>query len=545
MIPNKKKRRKLYQMEIDDTIENGVFAISLVSEPAIEELFVYLSKQPQLIKLAEVDTEKRILVGPVLIPNKEIPRIDDETGEEYSILFTPEVVEKAAQMFLQNQHNNEATIEHTERKVPDVSVVESWIIADPEKDKSNVYGMSYPKGTWMAMMKINNEDVWQNYVKTGKVKGFSLEGMFGHLEVDATWGVEDVPSTSSAQGYPNNTQYPHNINNAPYDVPYSERQLAKLSASVIQFDRAFAKETLEKIKAVLMGKEVEMQSYTDYPDSIKNNAKRGIELNDAVENSCATQVGKIRAQQLANGEPISLETIKRMYSYLSRAETFYDENDTKACGTISYLLWGGLAAKTWSESKLKELGEIKLEGEGGTTTSISSTYSGQFGGPTRKRTRRRQRLADINLAEGQGLEGACWEGYEAIGMKDLDGKMVPNCVPIKLQVEAPELDVFGYPTKNFYICPGAQELFNHLMTMPLEDDDYGMIRSAAQAADNIFAIEKDVLDKEKATPEQLQTAAVLVEDFIDIIHEIDEDTNMIHDTSFMQGHLDTIAKYVA
>jgi hypothetical protein len=209
------------------------------------------------------------------------------------------------------------------------------------------------------------------------------------------------------------------------------------------------------------------------------------------------------------------------------------------------LLWGGLAAKTWSESKLKELGEIKLEGEGGTTTSISSTYSGQFGGPTRKRTRRRQRLADINLAEGQGLEGACWEGYEAIGMKDLDGKMVPNCVPIKLQVEAPELDVFGYPTKNFYICPGAQELFNHLMTMPLEDDDYGMIRSAAQAADNIFAIEKDVLDKEKATPEQLQTAAVLVEDFIDIIHEIDEDTNMIHDTSFMQGHLDTIAKYVA
>ena len=209
MIPNKKKRRKLYKMEIDDTIDNGVFAISLVSEPAIEELFVYLSKQPQLIKLAEVDTEKRILVGPVLIPNKEIPRIDDETGEEYSILFTPEVVEKAAQMFLQNQHNNEATIEHTERKVPDVSVVESWIIADPEKDKSNVYGMSYPKGTWMAMMKINNEDVWQNYVKTGKVKGFSLEGMFGHLEVDATWGVEDVPSTSSAQGYPNNTQYPH------------------------------------------------------------------------------------------------------------------------------------------------------------------------------------------------------------------------------------------------------------------------------------------------------------------------------------------------
>jgi hypothetical protein len=544
MEPNKKRlrRRKLYKMEIDESLENGVFAISLVSEPAIESLFVYMSKEHQMVRLAEVDKEKKILLGPVLIPNKEIPRIDEETGEEYSIMFTPDVVERAAQLFLQNQKNNNATIEHTSRQIPDVSIVESWIIVDPEKDKSNFYGMKYPKGTWMAIMKINNDDVWENYVKTGKVKGFSLEGMFGHDLVEADWGVADVPSTSSSQGYPNNTQYPHNINNAPYDVPYNERQLAKLSASVIQFDRAFAKETLAKIKSVLMGKEVELESYSDYPDSIKNNAKRGIELNDAVENKCATQVGKIRAQQLANGEPISLETIKRMYSYLSRAETFYDENDTKACGTISYLLWGGLAGKTWSESKLKELGEVELEG---TTTSISSSYAGQFGGPTRKRTRRRQALADINLAEGEGLEGACWEGYEAIGMKDLDGKMVPNCVPVKLQVQAPELDVFGYPTKNFYICPGAQELFNHMMTMPLEDDDYGMIRSAAQVADNIFQIEKDVLAKEKATPEELQTAAVLVEDFIDIIHEIDEDTNMIHNTSFMQGHLDTIAKYVA
>ena len=74
---------------------------------------------------------------------------------------------------------------------------------------------------------------------------------------------------------------------------------------------------------------------------------------------------------------------------------------------------------------------------------------------------------------------------------------------------------------------------------------WSLIRSAAQVADNIFQIEKDVLAKEKATPEELQTAAVLVEDFIDIIHEIDEDTNMVHNTSFMQGHLDTIAKYVA
>jgi hypothetical protein len=97
------------------------------------------------------------------------------------------------------------------------------------------------------------------------------------------------------------------------------------------------------------------ESYNDYPDSVSNNAKRGIELNDAVNNKCATQVGKVRAQQLANKENLTIDTIQRMYSYLSRAETYYDESNTEACGTISYLLWGGKAGLIWSRKKLREL----------------------------------------------------------------------------------------------------------------------------------------------------------------------------------------------
>jgi hypothetical protein len=97
------------------------------------------------------------------------------------------------------------------------------------------------------------------------------------------------------------------------------------------------------------------ESYNDYPDSVSNNAKRGIELNDAVNNKCATQVGKVRAQQLANKENLTIDTIQRMYSYLSRAETYYDESNTEACGTISYLLWGGKAGLNWSRKKLREL----------------------------------------------------------------------------------------------------------------------------------------------------------------------------------------------
>jgi hypothetical protein len=111
-------------------------------------------------------------------------------------------------------------------------------------------------------------------------------------------------------------------------------------------------EIVEALRDLL---EVKAESYSDYPQGVSNNAKRGIELNKKVNNKCATQVGKVRAQQLANKEPVSVATIKRMYSYLSRAETYYEQGDQQDCGYISYLLWGGKAGKRWAESKLKEI----------------------------------------------------------------------------------------------------------------------------------------------------------------------------------------------
>jgi hypothetical protein len=101
------------------------------------------------------------------------------------------------------------------------------------------------------------------------------------------------------------------------------------------------------------------ESYSDYPQAVKDAAARGIKLNEAVNNRCATQVGKVRAQQLVKGEALSLDTIKRMYSYLSRAATYYNPDDTEACGTISYLLWGGEPALRWTERILKQEEENK------------------------------------------------------------------------------------------------------------------------------------------------------------------------------------------
>lgn len=118
---------------------------------------------------------------------------------------------------------------------------------------------------------------------------------------------------------------------------------------------AFSEEDVEYFETDGPYVEDTFESYTDYPESVKEAAQRGIRLNEDNDNKCATQTGKVRAQQLAKGEPISVETIKRMYSYLSRAETYYDPSDTSACGTISYLLWGGESALGWSKRKLDQI----------------------------------------------------------------------------------------------------------------------------------------------------------------------------------------------
>ena len=97
------------------------------------------------------------------------------------------------------------------------------------------------------------------------------------------------------------------------------------------------------------------KTYADYPEAAVNNAKRGIKLNKEANNKCATDVGKQRAQDIANKRGLSFSTIKRTFSYLSRAEEYYDPSDTKACGTISYLLWGGKSMKSWCESKIRQI----------------------------------------------------------------------------------------------------------------------------------------------------------------------------------------------
>jgi len=165
---------KIVELILDEMEElMGIQAISIVENPAIEENFVALKSQE--VQFAKQDEEKRILLGAALIPNKPIYRQNGE--EEFYVYFTKETIRKASELFFQNSNQNESTLEH-EVALNGMSVVESWIVEDEDKDKSRVYGLDMPVGTWMVSMKVNNDDIWNNYVKTNKVKGFSIEGFF-------------------------------------------------------------------------------------------------------------------------------------------------------------------------------------------------------------------------------------------------------------------------------------------------------------------------------------------------------------------------------
>ena len=164
---------RIVELILDEDQEIGVEAISVVENPAIEEDFVALKSQE--FKLAEVDKERRILMGALLIPNKPIYRKNGE--DEYYIYFSKDTVLKASQMYLMQGNQNNATMEH-QYEINGLSLVESWIVEDKVHDKSVKYGMDLALGTWVGSVKVNNDKIWNEFVKTGKVKGFSIEGYF-------------------------------------------------------------------------------------------------------------------------------------------------------------------------------------------------------------------------------------------------------------------------------------------------------------------------------------------------------------------------------
>ena len=352
MKPNK---LPLYELTIEDEATDEIFAISLVESPAIELDFQYMGKES--VQFAEVSKDKRLIMGPILVPDKRILRIDGE-GKEYEVFFKPSTVRRLSQMYLERKYNDSATIEH-EKKVKGLTLVESWIVDNKFQDKSKAYGFQVPEGSWMGTFLVDKSPegnkIWDDYVKTGKVKGFSIEGLFSHNLVAAAKIEEQIWSK---------------------DV----RELTDEEALIV----------LSKIA-------------------------------EALENPSIP----------------------------------------------------------------------------------SSTYPGEAAGDKKKN----KYVSPALLAE-------------------------------------PEIDIFGYGTKQFYICPGAIGTFEELKTLAKDEDTIGMIRSAAQIADNVFKIEKDAIENKTTTQREVDEATVLVADFKDLIKEIEEEVGKVFDVSYMDGHIVTIKSFL-
>jgi hypothetical protein len=296
-------KMEIIELLIDENkIESGINAVSVVESPAIEENFVALKKHE--VELKEVDGEKRILMGAALIPNKQIYRKNGD--KEFYIYFSEDTVRKASELFLMRANQNNATLEHEKKMLDGMSVVESWIIEDEKTDKSRLYNFNLPKGTWMISMKVNNDEIW-NKVKAGKVKGFSIEGYF----VDK------------------------------YEMSLQETEEDRLINAIRDL--------------ILKDEQYKLETYNDYPQQASENAK--IALRYAEENGwgdCGTPVGKARANQLANGENISEETIARMASFARHKENSQKELGD-GCGRLMWLAWGGDEGIEWAQRKLEQI----------------------------------------------------------------------------------------------------------------------------------------------------------------------------------------------
>lgn len=170
------------ELKIKDDNEDGVFAVSLVESPAIEENFIALSSNE--IELKIIDEDRRIVVGYALIPDKKIYRKMKPKGAkepiEFMVYFSKETIEKTQELYMKNLYLNNVTSEH-EKPLQGATVIESWITEDLEKDKINLYKVEPKLGGWAIMMKIYNDEEWSK-VKGGDYKGFSIEGIYQGFE---------------------------------------------------------------------------------------------------------------------------------------------------------------------------------------------------------------------------------------------------------------------------------------------------------------------------------------------------------------------------
>lgn len=121
------------------------------------------------------DEDQRIITGPAMIPDRLILR-RDELGNPFHVYFSKDTIKKINEKFLKTAAHN-TDINHNDDVTTQNTLLESWIVDDPQFDKSTKLGFDVPEGTWMVSYRINDETTW-NKIKNGELNGFSVTGNF-------------------------------------------------------------------------------------------------------------------------------------------------------------------------------------------------------------------------------------------------------------------------------------------------------------------------------------------------------------------------------
>lgn len=186
---------RLYELIIQDENVDEVFAISMVDNPAIEAYGTYFNRDE--VHFAETN-EEGLFIAPILIPNKNILRVDG-SGMPYEVYFSPETIKRLSQMYLEKKYQDSVTLEH-DMKVDGVTLVESWLVESVTKDKSSLYNLKAPVGSWVGTFKIDNPEMKEKF-RNGEVRAVSIEGIFEHMEKTTPERLEAAKVWESFEDY--------------------------------------------------------------------------------------------------------------------------------------------------------------------------------------------------------------------------------------------------------------------------------------------------------------------------------------------------------
>ena len=191
-------KKKIYKIKIDPTDQiPGMDAISLVECPAVEVDFLKFSKEePKSLQFA--NEEKRIITGVALLADTPIYRVKPD-GEEYYVVFDRETIEQLVTKYSKYMFNNFVNIEHSNQHFVDgMYMIESYL-KNSERGIVPTEFSEIPDGSWIVSYKVDNIDVWEK-IKSGEVKGFSIQGVFNLIEQKEEPSIDDMIENDDIDG---------------------------------------------------------------------------------------------------------------------------------------------------------------------------------------------------------------------------------------------------------------------------------------------------------------------------------------------------------